>query len=124
MSRPRIKLRISTDGTVSFVHSDAAMKLVAPLLVPNGDNGYANVSIKRASHVEPTPSGTWEADLSPTGHNIVLGPFATKEAALAAEQEWIENHLDQISLGGQPNTTASQGDLHDLQQMSQRSTRG
>lgn len=92
MSRPRIKLRISTDGTVSFVHSDAAMKLVAPLLVPNGDNGYANVSIKRASHVEPTPSGTWEADLSPVG-GPVLGPFRDKEEALKQEQDWIERNI-------------------------------
>ena len=47
------------------------------------------LSIARASHVEPTPAGTWLADLSPVC-GPVLGPFACRSAALAAEAAWLE----------------------------------
>ncbi|MEX2170068.1 MAG: hypothetical protein WD851_12225 [Pirellulales bacterium] len=49
------------------------------------------VSIRRASHVEPTAAGEWHADLSPVG-GPVLGPFAKRSAALTAEQAWLELH--------------------------------
>jgi len=48
-------------------------------------------SIRRASHVEPTASGNWQADLSPVGGPI-LGPFAKRSAALAAEAAWLAQH--------------------------------
>ena len=47
--------------------------------------------ITRASHVEPTPEGRWQADLSPVG-GPVLGPFHRRSAALKAEQTWLEEH--------------------------------
>lgn len=47
--------------------------------------------IARASHVEPTAQGHWRADLEPAGGPI-LGTFATRSAALAAETEWLERH--------------------------------
>jgi hypothetical protein len=49
---------------------------------------------KRASHVEPGDDGNWYVDLSPSG-GPVLGPFAfdNKEAALAAELEWLNQHV-------------------------------
>ena len=47
--------------------------------------------IRRASHVEPGPEGTWSADLSPVG-GPVLRPFGCRSAALEAEQAWLERH--------------------------------
>ena len=47
--------------------------------------------IARASHVEPDQDGRWHADLSPVG-GPVLGPFARRSAALAAERTWLETH--------------------------------
>jgi hypothetical protein len=50
-----------------------------------------NLSIRRASHVEPDEQGRWSADLSPVG-GPVLGPFDRRRAALAAEQHWLETN--------------------------------
>jgi len=47
------------------------------------------LAIRRGSHVEPTETGQWTADLSPVG-GPVLGPFPSRSAALAAEQRWLE----------------------------------
>jgi hypothetical protein len=46
------------------------------------------LSIRRASHVEPTVDGQWLADLAPTC-GPRLGPFATRSDALSAEQVWL-----------------------------------
>lgn len=54
-----------------------------------------NPHIRRASHVEPTSSGSWRADLSPVG-GPVLGAFPSRRDALAAEHAWLEEHLHQI----------------------------
>jgi hypothetical protein len=53
------------------------------------------LKIRRASHVEPTQQGKWTADLSPLG-GPMIGPFARRSEALAAETEWIEAHLTAI----------------------------
>jgi hypothetical protein len=50
-----------------------------------------SLSIERASHVEPTPSGQWLADLSPV-RGPVLGPFSQRSQALAAEAAWLHSH--------------------------------
>jgi hypothetical protein len=47
------------------------------------------LSIRRASHVEPDDSGRWWADLDPVG-GPRLGPFAQRSQALHAEQAWLE----------------------------------
>lgn len=47
--------------------------------------------IERASHVEPDADGSWWADLSPVD-GPGLGPFDLRSQALAAEQNWIEEH--------------------------------
>ncbi len=47
-----------------------------------------SLSIRRASHVEPTADGRWTADLSPVGGPL-LGPFPGRSLALAAEQAWL-----------------------------------
>ena len=43
-------------------------------------SALGQVTIRRASHVEPTDQGQWQADLSPVG-GPVLGPFALLVAA-------------------------------------------
>jgi hypothetical protein len=50
-----------------------------------------SLTIRRASHVEPTQQGEWTADLSPLG-GPTLGPFARRSEAITAETEWIEGH--------------------------------
>ena len=60
------------------------------------------LQIQRGSHVEPDATGQWQADLSPVGGPL-LGPFARRSQALAAERQWLETHwLDSrsSSLGG------------------------
>ncbi len=52
---------------------------------------FGRLTIARGSHVEPTVTGDWTADLSPVG-GPWLGPFATRSAALTAEREWLEAH--------------------------------
>ncbi len=50
-----------------------------------------NVSIRRGSHVEPTPDGQWTADMLPVG-GPVLGPFDSRSIALVAEVRWLHKH--------------------------------
>ena len=49
------------------------------------------LSIRRGSHVEPTPDGQWTADLTPV-NGPLLGPFPTRTAALNAEVTWLQEH--------------------------------
>jgi hypothetical protein len=50
------------------------------------------LSIRRASHVEPDHEGHWWADLSPVG-GPRLGPFAHRSPAFAAEEQWLTANL-------------------------------
>jgi hypothetical protein len=50
-----------------------------------------HLKITRASRVEPTIDGLWLADLTPMD-GPVLGPFARRSEALAAEHAWLEAH--------------------------------
>ena len=52
--------------------------------------------ITRATHVEPTAQGTWTADMTPVA-GPVLGPFQLRSQALAAEQQWLTEHLATVS---------------------------
>lgn len=77
--------------------------MALPLLIePTGDvrcvydealplQALGTVTISRGSHVEPTASGAWTADLSPVSGPL-LGPFATRSAALRAERDWLERY--------------------------------
>jgi hypothetical protein len=47
--------------------------------------------IRRGSHVEPAEDGTWLCNLSPVS-GPVLGPFALRSQALAAETAWLDEH--------------------------------
>ncbi len=55
------------------------------------------IQIRRASHVEPDPSGRWWADLSPIG-GPKLGPFTHRRPAIEAEIGWLRTHLQQFML--------------------------
>lgn len=78
-------LRFDTDGTAITIYNEVLdlRELGTP-------------EIRRASHVEPTPSGDWTADMSPVGGDII-GTFALRSEALAAEIAWLER---QIEAGG------------------------
>jgi len=73
-------LSIAPDGELRFLFDDA----LTPLLQ------LGEASIRRASYVEPV--GTqWYADLAPVGGEV-LGPFALRSDALAAEAAWLLEH--------------------------------
>jgi hypothetical protein len=74
-----------------LIHADGSIRCLYGEAIPLGELG--NLTIRRASHVEPDASGQWLADLSPVG-GPTLGPFSTRSEALAAEEAWlVENRL-------------------------------
>jgi len=54
-------------------------------------HSLGTLTIRRASHVEPTPDGRWLADLTPV-NGPILGPFDRRTDALTAELSWLEQH--------------------------------
>jgi hypothetical protein len=82
------ELFIEADGTVRFIHDDDTAELLAKA---------GEVRTVRASHVEPSGYArngrqAWTADLQPVG-GPVLGPYASRTAALAAEVRWLACRL-------------------------------
>ena len=75
-----MQLVIKPTGDTTCVYSEA---------IDLGALGH--VSIRRGSHVEPTPDGHWTADMSPV-NGPVLGPFEHRSEALEAEVHWLEEH--------------------------------
>ena len=73
-------LLIETTGTVRCVFGEE---------IELGQLGQ--LSIRRGSHVEPTPDGQWTADLAPV-QGPLLGPFPSRTAALNAEVSWLQEH--------------------------------
>ena len=49
------------------------------------------LTIQRASHVEPDLEGKWWAELAPVG-GPRLGPFDRRSQALEAEKLWLEQN--------------------------------
>jgi hypothetical protein len=79
-----MELFVAPTGQVRCLYSEALdLGALGPL------------TIRRASHVEPTDIGRWTADLSPLG-GPTLGPFAQRSQALVAEARWIEGHLPSV----------------------------
>ncbi len=70
-----------SDGTVRCLYSED-LDLAA----------LGSQVIRRASHVEPCPTGQWWADMGPVD-GPVLGPYATRSEALAAEVAWLETNV-------------------------------
>lgn len=76
------QVRIVIDGGhARAIYSDT----IAPALSALGD-----VSIARASHVEPGKGTTWHADMGPV-NGPVLGPFASRAEALTHEVAWLRS---------------------------------
>lgn len=73
---------IHPDGMIQFIHDDDLTALFPA----------EQKTVRRASHVEPTASGEWTADLSPVG-GPVLGPFTRRADALRAEVEWLDARM-------------------------------
>lgn len=79
-------LVIRADGSIEAIYSDAVpFRELAQAL--GGD-----LRIARASHVEPTPEGLWEASMAPS-RGGVLGPFDLRQQALDAEIAWIRREV-------------------------------
>ena len=72
-------LQIDPQGQITCLYSEA-IDLSA----------LGELSIQRASHVEPDEHGQWWADLAPVS-GPRLGPFARRSEALQAERIWLEN---------------------------------
>jgi hypothetical protein len=51
------------------------------------------VSIVRASHVEPDSNSQWWADLAPVG-GPKLGPFPKRTQALKVERTWLQQWME------------------------------
>jgi hypothetical protein len=64
-----------------------------------------SIDINRASYVEPTAGGQWNADMSPVAGPL-LGPFAVRSEALAAERQWLQQHW--LSAASSPSTACPQ----------------
>ena len=75
-----MNLIVDTGGTVWCVYGEALD------LAELGE-----LTITRASRLEPDESGRWWADLS-LMDGPVLGPFDRRSEALAAESQWLEQH--------------------------------
>jgi hypothetical protein len=80
-----MELIIRSDGKIACLY-DEAIDLAA----------LGQLSIRRASGVEPDEAGQWFADLAPVA-GPRLGPFAVRSQALAAEIAWLEGHLSAVA---------------------------
>ena len=95
---------VTTDGSVRYVHNDDLAEMLQPL---------GETSIRRASIVEHSTDlpdhmrqaveahcrehqidnkGWWAMIL----HGPLLGPFASRKLALAAEVEWLNQSLHRL----------------------------
>ena len=72
-----------------FIAPNGRVKAIYGEEIPLEELG--NMSIARASFVEPDPGGGWQVDLSPV-HGPVLGPFRYRSLALDAERQWLLAH--------------------------------
>jgi hypothetical protein len=75
-----MQLIVDRRGTVHTIYGEA-IDLAA----------LGELTIRRASRVEPDGQGAWWADLAPV-RGPHLGPFARRSEALEAERLWLEKH--------------------------------
>lgn len=76
-----MEITLLIGSQVQAIYSDDAVEML---------ESVGNVSIARASHVEPVGSG-WSADMSPVG-GPVLGPFDRRGVAIDAEIAWLKEN--------------------------------
>jgi len=76
-----MEITLLVGSQVHAIYSDDAAEMLELV---------GNVSIARASHVEPAQGG-WSADMSPVGGPI-LGPFDRRGAAIDAEIAWLKEN--------------------------------
>ena len=72
-----------------LIETSGAVRCVFGEVIDLGQLGQ--LSIRRGSHVEPTPDGQWTADLAPV-NGPLLGPFPTRTSALNTEVSWLQEH--------------------------------
>jgi len=73
-----MQLRIDPKGSVRCLYGEAIDLTV-----------FGSTRIHRASHVEPDGEGRWWSQII---GGPKLGPFDRRSAALAAEQQWLEQN--------------------------------
>ncbi len=78
-----MRIIVDTSGSARFVYSDALAAVAREA---------GTLTIRRASHVEPTADGRWAADMSPVRLGVNLGPYDTREEALEAERLWLQEN--------------------------------
>ena len=79
-------LYISPSGDLTAIYTDAID------FAALGDFLGGEVSVRRASHVEPAGLA-WSADMGPVD-GPVLGPFPSRAEALAREVEFLRGRLE------------------------------
>ena len=71
---------VAPNGMLRFIYDDDLASMLQDI---------GTLSVKRASHVEPSQDGHgWWADMSPVG-GPMLGPFDTRGQALSEETGWL-----------------------------------
>ena len=78
-----MEITLLVGASVEAIYDDESVELLKDL---------GNVSIRRASHVEPEEDG-WFADMSPVG-GPKLGPFPTRARAIQCEVGWLQRNRD------------------------------
>lgn len=86
-------IRIQPDSSILLIHKTGPVEAITHAL-------KGKVDTKRASHVEPVPHPeggplpNWNVDLSPVNGPACLSQtYQTREEALHAEADWIENNF-------------------------------
>ena len=91
----RVRIAFGSDGLVKIVYNDAIARDLQEL----SRSGH-EVSVDRASHVEPAVAFCgWRADMAPSG-GPVLRAHTKREDALSAERDWLNDHLPELANGG------------------------
>jgi len=85
-----MQMLFAANGETRLIYDDDLAEIAREL---------GSVEITRASHVEPTTEGLWNADMSPVGGGI-LGPFQTRAQALQAERNWLLAHNTPTPVSG------------------------
>jgi len=77
-----LTVTFEADGSARFLYDDDLAAVAAMV---------GGLTVRRASHVEPTADGRWTADMAPV-LGPVLGPYDTRKEALDAERQWLIEH--------------------------------